>query len=208
MPQSRIRKPPMTLPNLREGDEVFVTFTEIVVDQKDGSTYVSKKADARDQARNTVKIRRSADGYHLTIWEKDTDFRPTDINDWIDLIPIETITEQAALENAPAQTGTKMIPSRIEQPVTYLSDVADTEAEVDIWAAGVAVDEKDGSTYIHRDAKVTSRGNPIGVRIRRGVDGYRVIILEESTKFRPKQITDYSKLIPVVEVIEELRIRR
>ena len=172
MPQSRIKKPPITaLPNLREGGEAFVTFTDVVVDQKDGSTYVNRKADTRDRARDTVKIRRSADGYHLTIWENDTEFRTTEITDCTDLIPIKTITEQAALENAAPQNGAQMIPSRIERPVTYLSDVADTQADVYVWAAEVVVDEKDGSTYIHRDAKVTFRGNPIAVRIRRGVMG-------------------------------------
>jgi hypothetical protein len=49
MPESRIAKPPVILSDSTE-DEVFITYSDVVVDEKDRSTYIENNAKIRQKA--------------------------------------------------------------------------------------------------------------------------------------------------------------
>ena len=73
MPLARIAKAPAKLTELPIGETTHITFTDVIVDEKDLSTYINPDAKLRQKALNTVKIRREEDGYHINVAQPDID---------------------------------------------------------------------------------------------------------------------------------------
>ena len=67
------------------------------------------------------------------------------------------------------------------------------------------VDEKNLSTYINPDAKLRQKTINT-VRIRREEDGYHLNLGSPDLDFTPKKIENHSKLLPAVEITEEIEL--
>jgi len=234
MPEHRIDKPPVPLSKTNADDVSYISFTDVVVDARDRSTYVEANATVRRKAFNTVKVIREADGYHLIIFDKDTTFRPRDMKEVTgQLVPVIKITEEniarsqkdADLESltlralgvltprdaeggqshAPRRAGAKMTSWRLQGDEPTLLEAPGDEFRV--WIFNIVVDQ-DGSTYIRSDAKITFDENPFALKVKREADGYHLFLnikpVGSFGMFTRRNITDYSDLIPIVKVTEDV----
>ena len=93
----------------------------------------------------------------------------------------------------------------IEPPEATFSDM---QGEFYVSFADIVVDT-DRSTYIRRNARV-DKESFMAVKIRRDSEGVHVILNRskdgrkaEMIKYKPEEIADYSRLIPVSSVTEE-----
>lgn len=229
MPEHRIDKPPVPLSTA--AGESYISFTDVVVDERDHSTYVEASARIRHRAFNTVKVIQEVEGYDLIIFDKDTSFRPRDLKEVAGrLIPVVKITEQSiqptqnggedlarqalqALDSpttkdeprshTPPRAGAKMTPSRLQGEDPLLVNSAGEEFW--IMALDIVVDQH-GSTYIRSNARVVNHKSFMTARVKREADGYHLILrnsMDTAGLFTPRQIDDYSNLIPVAKVSEE-----
>jgi hypothetical protein len=92
MPHARVSKPPAPVADLPMGETSYITFTEVLVDEKDLSTYIKPDAKLRANAFNTVRIKREEAGYHINIGSPEIDYTPRKIEDRSRLLPIVEIT--------------------------------------------------------------------------------------------------------------------
>lgn len=232
MPTAYIANPPVPVSRLPIGETSYVTFTEIIVDEKDLSTYLRSTAKLRNENPSTVKIRHDEDGYCLVLHDASLRFSLQIITGYTDLIPIVAVIEEiepgrfeqtgAALQQTKelvddlgagarpvsraampaAEPGAAMPFSRITPPQRLLFDLEiDQTGYVDFTA--VRVDEKNGSAYIQKNAALHPEPHALNVTVTRRADGYHLTLHHRLSQFTPGKISDYSTVIPAIEVNEE-----
>jgi hypothetical protein len=92
----------------------------------------------------------------------------------------------------------------MEAPPKHLSDLAIGATDY-LRSTDVKVDSDTGATYVQKDAKLYGSKLPdFAVKVTREENGCRIVIQSKSITFRPRPISDYSDLIPVTAVREEL----
>jgi hypothetical protein len=101
----------------------------------------------------------------------------------------------------PKQRGAVMPGTGIRPPEESLSDLKlDDAAYLDF--TSVLVDERDGSIYIKTDARLYRKRNPLTVAVTLRADGYHLTLQSAVVDFSPREIADYSRVVPAVEVTD------
>ncbi|MDQ2841953.1 MAG: hypothetical protein M3Y72_13125 [Acidobacteriota bacterium] len=231
MPLAYIEPAPVPVSQLPVGGTGFIASFGLRVGP-DLSTYIPPAAKLRDKTLHTVEVRRGSDGYRVVIHEASLRFRPQEITgqDLIPVIELlEEIEPDHFEQIAVGQKNTRelfnhisgtfdtsrkgiaspemqppgalMPASRMQPPVSFLRDLEmDQTGYVEFW--GITIDEKTGSTYLRRDARLNPKPHGVNVTVTLRGDGYHLLLHHEWTQFTPMEIRDYSGLIPVVEVSE------
>jgi hypothetical protein len=97
MISSRIkpRKEYPRVENIAVGEECYLNFPSVVVDAKDNTTYLEKRASTvAASPLFTVIVRRDHEGYHVILHEPYVRFEPKIVKDYTELVPVSSVREE------------------------------------------------------------------------------------------------------------------
>jgi hypothetical protein len=129
--------------------------------------------------------------------------------EWFEEFGVDAEKIDVPVPEFPFRPPTAKMPAhRLKQQPKLLSELPEQVTDY-ITFTDVVVDQ-DLSTYLEPDAALCGPGHLHTVTVTRGADGYHLTIPAKASGinprlfFKPTTITDYSRLIPVVDIREEV----